>query len=436
MKQIAVSAPLKKPWHGPAICNQSLRVVSAPVCKKHSCSGFSLVEVIVAMVIGLLGIIVMMQMFSVFEGQKRTTSGGDDAISSGAVSLYGIQRNIQQSGWGINSVKLMGCSVGGLLANAATTIPLVPLTIYRSNGSGIDTPTGFPVIPAPDPNTEVLLLMSGNGNGTVEGDVVNSGGAGQVYSVHTPAAFSAGPPKDRVVAVSQAWPPLCNTNNLVLTTIASIDAVGGTVTVDAAAAYSVVPDDRLFNLGNSPTVRVYAIRNGNLTVCDFRANDCGAAANSTNSSIWVPIANNIVSLRAQYGRDTTAAAMDGVVDVWDRNVATAATPVSTTATKNTAACGLTRISAVRFVLVARSNQPERRLDGSLTSTLYVTPGVPLWAGSDTVAAALDATEAGAVAFTLPNPDPSWPTWQDFRYKVFQTTVPLRNITTLGVVPEC
>ena len=52
-------------------------------------AGFSLVEVMVAMVIGLLGIIVMMQMFSVFEGQKRTTTGGDDANSSGAVSLYG-----------------------------------------------------------------------------------------------------------------------------------------------------------------------------------------------------------------------------------------------------------------------------------------------------------------------------------------------------------
>ena len=37
----------------------------------------------------------------------------------------------------------------------------------------------------------------------------------------------------------------------------------------------------------------------------------------------------------------------------------------------------------------------------------------------------------AVGFTLPSPDPSWPTWQDFRYKVFQTLVPLRNVTTQG-----
>ena len=44
--------------------------------------GFSLVELLVALIIGLLGIVVMMQVFRVFEEQKRTTTGGDDAISS------------------------------------------------------------------------------------------------------------------------------------------------------------------------------------------------------------------------------------------------------------------------------------------------------------------------------------------------------------------
>ena len=49
--------------------------------------GFSLVEIMVALVIGMLGIIVMMQVFAMFEAQKRTTTGGDDAISSGSIAF-------------------------------------------------------------------------------------------------------------------------------------------------------------------------------------------------------------------------------------------------------------------------------------------------------------------------------------------------------------
>jgi len=370
-------------------------------------AGFSLIEVMVAMVIGMLGIIVMMQMFSMFEGQKRTTTGGDDSISSGAVSLYGVQRSIQQSGWGINAAKLIGCPVTGLTSGGAS-LPLVPVRINS------------PLISGQDANTDTLLLVSGNGNGTVEGDIINSVAA-TVYSVHTPTAFAAG---DNVLAVSNAWPATCN---LTYTSVSSVDVAAGTVTLAAAAAFGVAPEDRLFNLGAAPIVRAYAVRNGNLTVCNYNTSNCGAAASNNDPAVWVPIANNVVSLRAQYGRDTSAAPMDGVVDVWDQTVPTTA-------------CGFMRTSAVRLALVARSSQPEKRLDGDLTGTAYVTPNAPQWAGSDAAAIAIDATAAGIVAIILTQsilPVPTaWPQWQDFRYKVFQTTVPMRNITNLGVVPEC
>ncbi len=49
--------------------------------------GFSLVEVLVAMVIGLIGVVVMMQMFSLYEARRRTAASADDAIGTGAVTL-------------------------------------------------------------------------------------------------------------------------------------------------------------------------------------------------------------------------------------------------------------------------------------------------------------------------------------------------------------
>ena len=90
-------------------------------------SGFSLVEIMVGLLIGMLGIIVMMQVFGLFESQKRTTTGGDDAISSGSIALYGIQRMVQQSGWGISSPAVMGCTVNPSPAFATAAIVALPL---------------------------------------------------------------------------------------------------------------------------------------------------------------------------------------------------------------------------------------------------------------------------------------------------------------------
>jgi len=94
--------------------------------------GFTLVEIMVGMVIAMLGTIIMMQMTSVFEGQKRTTTGGDDAQNAGAIALYSIQQNIQQAGYcfstGASAVQPTHATVGtlrpvminvGTLANTA-----------------------------------------------------------------------------------------------------------------------------------------------------------------------------------------------------------------------------------------------------------------------------------------------------------------------------
>lgn len=394
-------------------------------------SGFSLVELMVAMVIGMLGLIVMMQVFSMFESQKRTTTSGDDSISSGAMSLYGIQRDIQQSGWGISNVQLIGCRVSGLFAwDLALAIPMVPVTIYPSQGATISTPAGYPVIPDPDPNTDVVLIVGGNGNATAEGNHIDFMPGANTYAVYGAADFSFVPP-DHVVGVPKARPNPC-----VLASSTVNAAVAGPNVTVAAAFAGIAKDDRLFNLGRTPFVRAYAIRNGNLTVCDFMTTDCrvdttGMAAAAADA-IWAPIANNVVSLRAEYGRNQLNSAgpplpaMTGFVDTWDQTVPL---PASLDPLRNTQACGLLRVAAVRLALVARSSQPERTLDWPSLTNRVMTPLL--------LNPALDPRLwIGNAAINLPDPDPTWPTWQDFRYKVFQTVIPLRNVTSQGPVPEC
>ena len=357
-------------------------------------AGFSLVEIMVGMVIGLLGMIVVMQMFSVYEGQRRTTTGGDDAQNNGAIALYGLQRDIRQAGYGVNQVSLFNCNT----TISGVTVPLAPVTINPATA----------IIPAGDLNTDRLLVFYGNTNGIPEGNLINSQ-AGNVYSVQMPASFQL---NDIVIAA----PTTCGATNLVIDRIAAAPALT-TVTVASIGATG----SNLYNLGQAPQVLAYAIRNGNLTVCDYLAKNCGDATKTNDPTFWLPIATDIVSMKMQYGRDTlsivrTQAQIDAIV-----NATTPPTPrpsyiVDTyDQTTPTAKCGWTRIPAVRLALVARNVNPDKSTSGA----------APAWAGSATAPINLTAT---AVA-------PNF-TWQNYRYKVFQTTISIRNVAWMGVQSGC
>ena len=64
-------------------------------------SGFTIVELMVGLVIGLIASLVIMQTFSAFEGSKRSTTGIADAQTNGSIGLYMLQRELQFAGYGI-----------------------------------------------------------------------------------------------------------------------------------------------------------------------------------------------------------------------------------------------------------------------------------------------------------------------------------------------
>lgn len=350
-------------------------------------AGFSLIESLVGMLIGLFSMIVVMQTFSIFEAQKRTTTGGGDAQTNGAIALNSLQRDIKQSGYGLSAYSMLGCN---LLLPTGTVLNLIaPVTINH------------PAIPAGDANTDTMLIAYGNGNGSGDGDGILTASAGSPYIVKTPTSFNIG---DRIILGSASPPSPCALT-LTMDTVTAIN--GSNVSVAQPGASSAVPTANapIYNAGQSPKVLVYAVRQGNLTVCDYMVNNCGNAGDA-----YTPLVNNIVSLRAQYGRDTAAAgAMDGIVDTYDQSA-----PAS--------ACDLTRIPAVRFALVARNGQPAELRNGARET---VTTADPQWAGSAAAPINLSGTTV-----------PAGINWQNYRYKTFQTVVPLRNIAWQGVQTGC
>jgi type IV pilus assembly protein PilW len=157
-------------------------------------------------------------------------------------------------------------------------------------------------------------------------------------------------------------------------------------------------------------------------MCDYVANNCGDPALVANTAVWMSIGNNIVSMKAQYGRDDSTAnpsPMNGIVNLFDK-----ATPAAA------AGCEWARIESVRLALVARNTQPNKSA---------VTLAAPVWFGSVGAAPAgiLPGNVADPIDLTGTNASLlSGTSWANYRYKVFQTTIPLRNIVMKGVASGC
>ncbi len=345
--------------------NSSSRCDSSRGRRPH---GFSLIELLVGIVLAMAAVIVVMQVFRLSEGSRRTTTGGDDAQTTGSIALTLLQRDLRQAGQGLSNINLMGCNLA--LTAGWTVNALAPLTINHAS------------IPAGDAGTDTLLVVYGAGRGSPDGDRINAQPSANSYSVTTASAFRL---NDQVIAAPAARQVPCA---LSLATIAAAPAVP-TVTVNQGLAGAA--NGTLYNWGVGSRIAAYAIRNGRLTACDFLTQDCRSAL----AANWPEIADGVVSLRAEYGQDSSAT-MDGIVDGYDQT-----TPAT--------ACGWARVMAVRLVVMVRSGQLEKTA---------VTAAAPTWAAGASTPISLPADG------------------QQYRYKTFETTVPLRNVAWQGVLQGC
>ena len=110
--------------------------------------GFSLIEIMVGLIIGLLVTAVVVSVFRVFEGQKRTTTGNSDAQTNGAIALFNLQRDAQLAGFALpvygSDFSPFNCPINTTIDhdnNAGTAaIGLSPIVITDGNGAnGSDT---------------------------------------------------------------------------------------------------------------------------------------------------------------------------------------------------------------------------------------------------------------------------------------------------------
>lgn len=400
-------------------------------CLGGRCSvrGFSLVELMVGVTIGLIATLLMTQVIVFYDGQKRGTTSGADAQNTGAVALFTLENDLRQAGYGMATLDTLACSVQS--SGDANGRRIYPALIIPDGMAAAHANNALRLPPG-DAGSDILVVMFSNAVTAAEGvSIANEhiqGNPGYNPRLYVFGRNITGFRVGDTLLVGQAGQS-CTVTNVTAVTAATLSVTTDHPSTGAAYAANTA---RVFNLGNNGLVmRAYAVRGGNLTVCDLVASDCSADLSgltvAQRNVLWVPIASNVVGLRAQYGWDTTAAA-DMRVDAYCRSrltpgAANCPTPddgMTGAATVPSTACDFTRITSLRVALVTQGAELARDTTNPTAATINLWPTIS--------GAAVAAPVTVGPAFAVPS--------QRYRYKVFNTTVPIRNVIWFGGQSSC
>lgn len=342
---------------------------------RRRAAGFSLVELMVGMALGLLSVLIITQVMSLFEAQRRTTTGSADAQTNGGIALFSIAREAQLAGYGLIPTTDSGLECTAVNYNTTGIGSLTPISITDG--------TATASVPASDSIT-IRYGSSTTGGSTTQITAT----AGSVATVTNNLGCSVG---DAVLVTSGAS---CS-----MTTASAVSAVGASpISVSLNAMTLATVGANLACLGQWSEV-TYAVNaaTGNL--------DKTTVVNGVSTT--VPSVVGVVNLQAQYG--VAATANSNAITQWvDASGGTWAAP--TVANRN-------RIKAIRVAVVARNAKIEPgTVTAACSSTSAAAPaGLCAWEGSV-------ASPAPAVDLSPGNAD-----WAKYRYRVFETIIPLRNV---------
>ncbi len=379
--------------------------------------GFTLVELMVGMALALITTVIIAQVVVNAEGQRRTTSSGSDAQVNGSIGLYTVSRDVQSAGYGIISHSAaLGCPITAKYGSANTlALTLAPVTI-TVDANGVPT---------------LRTFSSGRSSFSVPMVVkANHAAVDTSFTVNSSTGVSIG---DTMMAIPGSWSSTnwctvfqvaaSSANVLSSTVVPNVAVTSGwnpasTATLMPTTGY---PADTsyLVNLG-SIVMREYTIANENLVMRELQAN-------GTWPADFQVLASGIVAMRVMYGKDTSTP-KDGVVDQYDTTTPTTADDWS-------------RVLSVRIAVVARSEVREKtekiRGINGVDVDVNVTTADPVWdVGTATTVSGTTACSTGSarkcLTLTIPKPNTTDTEWQHYRYKVYDTVVPLRNVVWSAV----
>ena len=350
-------------------------------------SGMSLVEIMVAVMIGLIGILIITQAYLVNDNFNRSTLGEGGAQTNGLIGLYTVERDVRMSGYGLNNSSVLGCGsiywyfdpsyssniAGGTLPN----LTLAPVLITVSGT-------------ASDPD-QITVMYSSTGDRMLPATVAAFNASASEVSVDGTDGFKV---NDLVLMIGSSG---CTMGKItqVQPGPQKLQLNPGVSAPQNPPAWGSFPTnyasgDSMLNLGN-PIVRRYLIGNGKLRLAEGWFT---AGAETT-----FDLVDGIVDMRALYGKDDGSVvgttANDGIVDTYNNT------------TPATSAEWL-QVLSVRMGMLARIGNYEKPSSGTECDA---TTAVPTWSGGT----------FSAISIASGSQD------KCYRYRVFETTIPLRNL---------
>jgi type IV pilus assembly protein PilW len=393
---------------------------------RKSAAGFSLIEILISMLIALVTFLIMFQMFDRWDQNKRSTASGGGAMVSGSLAMFRLERDLRLAGFGFGNAVELGCAVNfydqGPPVRTGTTFPMEALRI-------VDGAAGAP---------DQIIALYGSSEGAWPSRFFGTSSSGaQPYTAasSTNATMEIGAlggmNQGDLVILGQGpieGPYNCDLVEITNTLVGdrrTFQFVQGTNYTHFYTGGSVAPrynnpvgvpaasgtTGRVYVLGPRPQRHIWQIINGR-TLAFSNDLPTYSVSGATGAEVVAAdvvgvnteIADNIVNLQAQYGVATPPGSA----------AAAACTPVANptwTAVPPAAACQAF-VWAVRVALLARSDQAEK-------TAVTTTP--PTWAGGTFGMLNLDGTAQGT------NPANPNLNWRNYRYKVFESMIPLKNV---------
>lgn len=327
--------------------------------------GFSLIELMVGVTIGLIALIFVVKTVTTFDSGKRKTTGNADAQTNALIALHLIKNEVQLGGYGYPYSDVFN--------------PLLRCTsMVNPAGSGVDQ--FFPV-----------QIVDGG----------TAAGASDTVTVHY-ANSTTGGTSVKVSSVS-------GNNYMVDFSGACKEGSIAIVTKDSSCGYSKVT--------SSTTGQVTLADGSTMSAALGSAVDASVSCVSQMNTVTFRsdgedllmngnvIMSDIVNMQAQYGISDTATS--NVVTSWvDASGAWVAPGVS----------DRNRIKAIRIAIVARNTSMDTTAvtGGCVTDKGTVNVGPCAWN---------DLTVSKAPKIDLSNIQD----WNKYRYRSFDIVIPIRNI---------
>jgi type IV pilus assembly protein PilW len=395
--------------------------------------GMSIIELMVAMAVSLIGTIVIFQVYAVNEDVRRSSTAGSDQQTSGLQALILLERELRHAGFGISDSDLYGCKMvtydNQRVPNFPPAYPLAAVSITANAGN---VPDVINVMYGGTNNTAVAVKLAGPMATATDFPVMN---------------YSYGYLAGDMILIGEDVGSACTIREITKVNGQELQTNIGTYTTDPLLSPLGVAVNKAVRWNNpAGTPVVYGagkvINLGNLDdgTRPPRYNQItvqtGLADPSQNNklvlqNLWgqvptfIPIAEQIVQLKAEYGMDdgknngtiTTSPFIkgDGIVDRYTTEQPSQLVPYVPSP-------DWMLVKTVRIAVVARSAQPQKATTGtacdatppfdpSLVNTTYPVR----WAYGP------DAPKGRPIDVS------NSADWRCYKYQVFETTVPLRNV---------